>query len=134
MSVSDDSVKVDLLEIRGLKLERLKNPVAVNLIGSCLELLVLIRSTPEPGRDQSRADFVEKAESQQMGTARDLYQLGEPFSNLSFGQGSKESEIKQRVRRRVIGTKAVLVVAIVDGDFMLTLASMRPITVVGIQM
>lgn len=53
MSVSDDSVKADLMEIRRLKLQHLKDTVAVNLIGSCLDLLVLTRNTPELGRDQS---------------------------------------------------------------------------------
>lgn len=104
------------MEIRRLK-QHLKDTVAVNLIGSCLDFLVLTWTTPKFGRDQSRTELVEKVESRQMGTARDLDQLGEYVSNLSLGKGSKESKIEEGMHRRVVGTETVVVVAVVDSNF-----------------
>lgn len=72
VSVSDDPVETDLVEIGRFELEHLKDTIAVDLICGCLDLLVLPWSAPELGRDQSLTVLVEKVECWQMGTARDL--------------------------------------------------------------
>lgn len=68
------------------------------------------------GVDQLLAVLVQEVEHLQVRARRNLDQLSKAVSNLCNGQCPQECEIQESVHGSMIGTQAVLVVAVVDGD------------------
>jgi hypothetical protein len=115
VTVSDDTVKTNLVEVGGLELQHLKDTGAVYLI-RCLSYLWVHIITTEARGDQFLAVLVEELESWPVAASRDLDQLCEAVSDLCFGESLEEREVEEGVHRSVVSSKSVLVVAVVDSD------------------
>lgn len=115
MTIGNDSVKTDLVEVGSLQLQHLKDAVPVDFIGGLSHFLVLT-SASELGGDQLLTILVEQVKCGQVRTAGDLDELGESISHLSLRQSAEESKVEEGVDWRVVGTEAILIVAVVDSN------------------
>lgn len=95
MAVSNDSVKTNLMQIWSLDLQHLVDAHPVDLVGRLSYLFGGAVSATESGFDDFLAILVEQVESLKMSTSRDLDELCETVSNLSFGQRSQEGEVQE---------------------------------------
>lgn len=116
MTVSNDSVKTNLVEVRGLELEHLVDTSAVDGVGCFGNLLGRSVGTTETGRDELLAVLVEQVEGVKVSTGRDLNQLRETVTDLSLRETAEEREIEEGADRSMVSTETVLVVAVVDGN------------------
>lgn len=116
VAVGNDSVKTNLVEVGGLKLQHLVDTVAVDLVGSITNLLRSTVTTTEASRDELLTVLVEQVEGVEVSTGGDLDQLCETVADLSIGKSAEETEVKESVHGSVVGTQTVLVVTVVDGD------------------
>lgn len=85
-------------------------------ISSSLQLRSSAVSTPKLVLNELLAELVEEVKDLEVRARGDLDQLGEAISHLSDREGSQECEVQEGVHGGVVGAKAVLVVAVVDGD------------------
>ena len=115
VTVGNDTIKTNLVEVGCLELQHLVDTCTVNGISSLANFLV-ITLTAEAGSDQLLAVLVKKIERGLVSTCRDLDQLGKAVSNLRFGQGLQERKVQESVDGSVISTQPVLVVAVVDSN------------------
>jgi hypothetical protein len=115
VTVCDDTVKANLVEVGGLKLQHLKDTGAVYFI-RCLSYLRVDIVTTEARGDQLLAVLVEKLESWPVAASGDLDQLCKAVSDLCFRECLEEREVEECVHGCVVSSKSVLVVAVVDGD------------------
>ena len=116
MAVSDDSVEPYLMEVGRLKSQHLVNAIPVDRVR---RLAHLVRGTVRASKlrlDQVLAVLVEEVERVQVGAGRNLDQLGKAVPDLGDGQRPQEGEVEKGVQGRVVRSKAVLVVAVVDRD------------------
>lgn len=88
-----------------------------DLISNLLNLRSSIIRSSKASVDQLLAVLLKKIISILVGTSRDLDQLCKAVADLCYRKTAEESEVKECVRWGMIGTKAVLVAAVVDGDF-----------------
>lgn len=88
---------------------------AVDLVGSFEDLLV-VTLTAEASSDKLLAVLVQQVKRGLVRTCRNLDQLRETISNLTFWEGLQECKVQEGVHRGVVSSKAVLVVAIVDSN------------------
>lgn len=116
VSVGNDSVKTNLVEVGGLKLQHLVDAGSVDGVGSILDFLRGIIAATETSGDELLAVLVEKIEGRQVSASRDLDQLCKSVTDLSIRQSAEETKVKEGVHRSVVSTETVLVVAVVDGD------------------
>lgn len=116
VTVGNDSVKTNLVKVGCLKLQHLVDTSPVDLVGRILDLLLGTVGVAESGADELLGVFVEKVECGQVSTARNLDQLCETVPDLRSGECAEETEVEEGVLGSVVGTQAVLVVAVVDGD------------------
>lgn len=116
MSICDDSIETDLVEVGCLELQHLVDTSSVDLVSSLLNLGWRSIGAAKACLDDLLAVLVEQVERRQVGTRRDLDQLGESVSDLCGREGSKEGEVEEGLDGSVVGTQSVLVVAVVDGD------------------
>jgi hypothetical protein len=116
VTICDDTVQTDLVEVRRLELQHLVDARAVYLIRGIANIVRGIIGAAKARRDQLLAELVEQIECPQMGTARDLDQLGETVTNLSLRKTTQELEVEEGVHRGMVCSKTVLVVAVVHGD------------------
>jgi len=116
VTVGNDTVKADLVEVWSLELQHLKDTSTVDLIGSVVDLLVSAIGTTEASANELLAVLVKQVESWEMATSGDLDQLCESVPDLSLWQSAEEAEVEEGVHWGVVSSQAVLVVAVVDGD------------------
>lgn len=116
VSICDDSIETDLVEVGCLELQHLVDTSSVDLVSSLLNLGWRSIGAAKACLDDLLAVLVEQVERRQVGTRRDLDQLGESVSDLCGREGSKEGEVEEGLDGSVVGTQSVLVVAVVDGD------------------
>ena len=114
MAVGNDSVKTNLVEVGGLKLQHLVDTSAVDLVGSIANLLGSTITTTEASGDELLTVLVQQVEGVEVGTGGDLDQLCETVADLGIGERAEEGEVKEGVHGSVVGTKTVLVVVVVD--------------------
>lgn len=117
MAVGDDSVKTNLVKVWRLELQHLVDASTVDGVCSILDLLCSTFGTAEAGGNELLAELVEQVESGEVSTGGDLDELCESVSDLSLWEGAQKGEVEKGVDGCVVGTEAVLVVAIVDTDF-----------------
>lgn len=116
VSVCNNSVQANLVEVGGLELQHLVDSRPVDLVCSVPNLLRSTVGTAEASADELLAVLVEKVVGGLVCTRGDLDELGKTVSDLCLGQGTKEAEVKEGVHGSVVGTKTVLVITVVDGD------------------
>jgi hypothetical protein len=116
VTVGNDSVEADLMEVGRLQLQHLEDSRTVDLVCGPLEFLGCPVLATESRVDELFAILVQKVEGGQMRTTRDLDELRKPVPRLPDGKGAEEFEIEEGMYRSVVCTEAVLVVAIVHGD------------------
>jgi hypothetical protein len=116
VTVSNDTVKTNLVEVGGLELQHLVDTSPVDLVGCILDLLLSTVGVAESGFDELLGVLVEEVECGQVSTAGDLDQLCETVPDLRSGECAEETEVEEGVLGCVVGTETVLVVAVVDTD------------------
>ena len=116
MTVGNDTVKTDLVQVWSLELQHLEDTSTVDLVCSIIDLLLGAVSTTEASADELLAVLVEQIESWEVTTSGDLDQLCESVSDLSLWKSAQEAEVEESVHWGVVGTETILVVAVVDGD------------------
>ena len=116
MSIRNDTVQHNLMQVRRLQLQHLVDARPVDLIGGLADLRACIVRAAERRADDFLAVLVEQVERRQVRTARDFDQLREAVADLRLRQVAQEAEVQERVLRRVVGSQAVLVVAVVHSD------------------
>lgn len=117
MSVSNDPVKHDFMQVRRLKLQHFVDARSVDLVCRSLHLFARTVRTAETRVDQLLAVFVQQFESGEVSAGRNLDELGKSVPNLRDGQGTQERKIKERMRGGMICAQSILVSAIVDSYF-----------------
>lgn len=68
------------------------------------------------GVNELLAILVQQVKDLKVCTRRNLDELCKSIPDLSNRQGAEESKVQEGVDRSMVGTKAVLVVAVVDGN------------------
>jgi len=116
VAVGNDSVKTNLVEVGGLKLQHLVDTSAVDLVGSIANLLGSTITTTEASGDELLTVLVQQVEGVEVGTGGDLDQLCKTVANLGIGESAEEGKVKEGVHGSVVGTKTVLVVVVVDAN------------------
>lgn len=116
VTVSNNSVQTNLVQVGRLQLQHFVNTIPVDLVRSVPDFLRAVVHAAEASTNQLLAVLVQQVEGGQVSTARDLDQLSESIADLSFRKSTKESKVKEGVLRCVVGTQAVLVVAVVHGN------------------
>jgi len=116
VTVGNDTVKTDLVQVWSLELQHLEDTSTVDLVCSIIDLLLGAVSTTEASADELLAVLVEQIESWEVTTSGDLDQLCESVSDLSLWKSAQEAEVEESVHWGVVGTETILVVAVVDGD------------------
>jgi len=116
VTVGNDTVKANLVEVGCLELQHLVDTSPVDLVGCVLDLLLSTVGVTESGVNELFGVLVEKVECGQVSTARDLNQLCETVPDLRSGECAEETEVEECVLGCVVGTETVLVVAVVDTD------------------
>lgn len=116
VTVGNDSVQTNLVKVWCLELQHLIDSRSVDLISSISHLLWSTITTSKSCVDELFTVLVKQVKCAQMSAAGNLDQLSESISDLSDWQSSKEAEVEESVHWRMVSTKTVLVVAVVDGD------------------
>lgn len=116
VTVGNDTVETNLVEVGCLELQHLVDTSPVDLVGCFLDLLLSTIGVTESGLDELLGILVEKVECGQVSTAGDLDQLCETVPDLRSGKCAEETKVEEGVLGCVVGTKTVLVVAVVDTD------------------
>ena len=116
MAVGNDTVKTNLVEVWSLELQHLVDAGTVDGVSGLLDLFGSTLSTTETGLNELLAVLVEKVKGWLVSTGRDLDKLCESVSDLSLWESSEEAKVEEGVDWSVVSTKAVFVVAVVDGD------------------
>ena len=104
------------MQVRSLELQHLVDAVAVNLVCGIANLLRGSLSASETRLDDLLGVLLEQLKGLEMGTGGDLDQLSEPVTDLSLWQGAEEGEVEEGMDGGMVGTKTVLVVAVVDAN------------------
>lgn len=115
MTVGNNTVKTDLVEIGRLELQHLVNASTIDGVSGLADLLV-ITFAAEASSNQLLAVLVEQIECGLVSTCRDLDQLSKAISDLRLRKSLQEREVQEGMHRSVVSTEPVLVVAIVNGD------------------
>lgn len=97
MAISDDTIKADFVQVGCLELEHLVDARFVDQISGSSHLVRRMISTTEAGDDKFRAVLLQEIKGGQMRTSRDLDELSESVTDLSFRQRSQEGEIQERL-------------------------------------
>jgi hypothetical protein len=116
VTVGNDTVKTNLVEVGCLELQHLVDTSPVDLVGCVLDLLLSTIGVAESSVNKLLSVLVEEVECGQVGTAGDLDQLCETVPDLRSGQCAEETEVEECVLGCMVGTETVLVVAVVDAD------------------
>jgi len=116
VAVGNDTVKTNLVEVWSLELQHLVDAGTVDGVSGLLDLFGSTLSTTETGLNELLAVLVEKVKGWLVSTGRDLDKLCESVSDLSHWQSAQEAKVEEGVDWSVVSTKAVFVVAVVDGD------------------
>ena len=117
MTIGNDTVKSNLVQIRRLKFQHLVNAIAIDRVCSLSYLLRGTIGTAEASGNQLFAILVEQVESILVGANRYFDELCEAISDLCRGQGAQETEVKECPYGRMVSTESVLVIAVIDRDF-----------------
>jgi hypothetical protein len=116
VTVGDDAVEHDLVEVGGLELEHLVDTGTADAVGGLLQVVRGAVCAAEARGDEVLAVGVEEVEGGLVGAGRDLDELGEAIADLGDGEGAEEGEVKECVDGGMVGSETVLVVAVVDGN------------------
>lgn len=116
MTVGNDSIETNLVEVGGLKLKHLVNTSAVDGICCVGNLLGGTIGTAEASGDELLSVLVKQVEGVEVSAGRNLNQLRETVTDLSLRESAEEGEIEESTDRGVVSTETVLVVAVVDGN------------------
>lgn len=114
VTVGNDSVKTNLVEVGGLELQHLVDTAAVDLVSSLANLLGGTLTATETGLNELLTVLVEQVKGGEVGTGGDLDQLCETVADLGIGKRAEEGEVEEGVHGSVVGTQTVLVVGVVD--------------------
>lgn len=115
VSVCDDSVKTDLVEIGCLELQHFVDGISVDAIRNLFQSEIGTFSTTEGLADQGLTIGVEKVEGWEMSANGDLDQLREAITDLRDWQSPQEGEVKEGLCWSMIGTKTIFVLRVIDG-------------------
>ena len=116
VTISNNTIETYLMQVGRLQFQHLLDSIPVDGVCSFLHLRGSTIRATECSCNQILTVSVEKIESMKIRTRRDLDQLSEAVADLRLWQSAKESEIKESLHWCVVGTKTILVVAIVDGN------------------
>jgi len=103
MTICNDPIQSDLMQVRRLQLQHLVDPLPVDLIRRLDQLLRTPIRSAKALLNQLLAVLVQQVKGVEMRTRRDLDQLREAVADLSRGQGSQEREVEEGVDRGVVG-------------------------------
>lgn len=116
VAVCNDTIKHNLVQVGGLKLQHLVDTIAIDLVSCIPDLLASSICATETSLDQLLTEAIQQVKCLQMGASRDLDQLGKAIADLCGGKSSQESEVEECVGWCVVCAQTVLVVAVVDSD------------------
>jgi hypothetical protein len=116
VTVGNNTVEHDLVEVRCLKLKHLVDTSTADLVSDHLNLRRSIIRSTKASVDELLAVLLKEIISLLVSTGGDLNQLSKSVSDLSDGETAEECEVKEGVRRSVVGTETVLVTAVVDSN------------------
>lgn len=116
MTVSNDTIQSNLVQVWCLELEHLMNTCSVDLVAGLGDLLGSIIRATKARIDNLLSILVQQVERGQMCTRRDLDQLCKAVPNLCLWQSAEEGEVEEGVDRRMVCSQTILVVAVVHGD------------------
>jgi hypothetical protein len=103
MTICNDPIQSDLMQVWRLQLQHLMDPLPVDLIRSFDQLLRTPIRSAKTLLNQLLAVLVQQVKGVEMRTSRDLDQLRETVADLSRGQGPQEREVEESVDRGVVG-------------------------------
>ena len=116
MAVRDDSVQANLVQVWSLKPQHFIYTLSVDLIRSIAYFMRGAVGTPKSRLDELLAVFVQKVEGIKVGACRNFDKFCKAIPNLGSRQCTKESEVEKGVHGSMVCTKAILVIAIIDGN------------------
>lgn len=114
MTVGNDTVQHDLVEVGRLQLEHLVDASPADPVRGLLQLRTSIVGPAEAGTDEILAVPVKQIKGLPVGARRYLDQLCETVTDLSLRQGAEECEVEEGVDGSVVSPQTVLVPSIVD--------------------
>lgn len=88
MAVGNDTVKTNLVEVGRLQPQHLVDSLTVDLVGGIPDLLRGTIGTTEAGVDELLTVSVQEVEGIQMGTGRNLDELGKAVPDLGCRQST----------------------------------------------
>src|ERR1700730_7660165 len=103
MSISDDPIQSNLMQIRRLQLQHLMDAFPINLIRSLDQLPRTAIRSPKTLLNQLLTVLIQQVESIEMRTSRNLYQLCETVTDLGCRKSPQEGEVEEGVNRGVVG-------------------------------
>ena len=114
MAECDDTVQVDLVQVRRLQLEhgrdrRVRQPVTDRPQLRCAV------EVSEASTQQVGAVLVEEVEDLRIAHDRDLDQLGHAVADLILGKCCEEGEVEEHPLGSMVSAEPILVLAVVDG-------------------
>ena len=117
MTIGDNSVQPDFMQIGSLQLQHLIDAFSIDFICSFADLLRSAICTTKASIDEPLAVFVQQIKGVKMRAGRNLDQLCKTVSDLCCRKGSKEGEVEKGMHRCMISAQAIFIVTIVDGHF-----------------
>ena len=97
MTVCNNSVQSNLMQVGCLQLQHLVNTFHIDFIGGVTDLLRCAICTAETSLNELLAILVQQIESGQVRATRDLDQLRKAITDLSCGKGAQEGEVEEGV-------------------------------------
>ena len=101
MAVGNDSVEHDLVEVRCFESQHLKDGIIANLIRNLLEFRIAIWRAAKSCGNEIFTVSIQKIKCWQVSTRTDLDDLCKAIADLSDGQSTKKSEVKECVDWRL---------------------------------
>lgn len=102
VSVCDDTVKTDLVEVGCLKLQHLVNTGPVDLVAGLANLLGGIIRSAETGFDDLGGVLVKQVKGAEVSARGDLDEFCKSVTDLSLGKCAEEGEVEESVDRSVV--------------------------------
>ena len=116
MTICNDSIQPDLVEVRSLKLQHFVYALLIDFVRRGTEFFGSAIRATKPRVDELLAVLIQEVERIEVGARRNFDQLCKAISDLCSRQGAKEGEIEKGVHGCMISTEAILVIAIVDSN------------------
>lgn len=112
----NDAIKTDLVQVGSLEFEHLMDAVTVDLVCSIANLLRGSLGASETRLDDLLGVLLEQLKGLQMSTGGDFDQLSKAVTDLSLRQSTEKGEVEKGVNWGMVGTKTILVIAVVDAN------------------